>query len=293
MKISLKTTTAIAMALFCVFPAQKSFAASTTVQVGLGGDVFSPPQVSISVNDSVIWNWQGIAHSTTSGTNGVPGDDNGVPSGLWDSTIIFSTPHFFTNTFTSPGAFTYYCSEHYFLNMTGLVLVATASLPPSIAITNPANGATFSAPANVIIQATVTNGSTAVTNVQFLVNNALQASENSGPFSTTANGLAAGAYTLSAVAKDNSGLSATNSVNISVVTPVTVSLTNLTKSSGNDFQFSYSANIGLKYVVERSANFTTWTPLATNMAGSDPVIFDDPNATNSLDFYRVGRMPNP
>lgn len=295
MKATLQTTIGIiAAALFCVAIVQKSSAATTTVLVGSGGDVFSPSTVSISVNDSVIWNWQSAFHSTTSGTNGVPGDDNGVPSGLWDSTVIISPPpHFFTNTFTSPGVFAYYCTEHYFIGMTGQVLVASATLPPSLAITNPLSGAVFAAPANVLIQAGVTNGSGAVTNVQFLINNALLANENSGPFSTTANNLAAGDYTLSAIAQDNNGLAATNSVDISVITPMTVSLMDVSRLSASDFQFSYSADIGLSYVVQRSDDLTTWVPLATNMAASNPVVFDDPNATNSLDFYRVGLLPDP
>lgn len=294
MKNTLKTAAAmIASALFCTVLVQKSSAATTTVLVGSGGDVFTPAIVSINVNDSIIWNWQGPAHSTTSGTNGVPGDDNGVPSGSWDSTIIFSTPHFFTNTFTSAGTFDFYCSEHYFLGMTGQVLVASSLVPPSLAITNPLNGAAFAAPANVTIQAGVTNGSGTVTNVEFLVNNGLLASENSGPFSTTANSLAAGAYTLSAIAKDNNGLSATNSVDINVVTPVRVLLTSASRASGTGFQFSYSANVGLSYVVQRSTDLMTWLSLGTNTAASSPVVFDDSNATNGIDFYRVWLLPNP
>lgn len=294
MKASLKTATAIvATALFWVAVVQKSSAATTNVLVGPVAEVFSPKIVSINVNDSVIWTWQSVPHSTTSGTNGTPGDDNGVPSGSWDSGIIGSTPASFTNTFTSPGTFSYYCTVHYIRNMTGLVLVASSTLPPSLAITNPVNGAVFAAPANVLIQAGVTNGSGTVTNVQFLVNNSLLASENSGPFSATTNNLAAGEYTLSAIAQDDNGLSATNSVDISVVTPMTVFLMNAFRPSSTDFHFSYSADIGLNYVVQRSEDFMTWLPLATNTAASNPVVFDDLDATNSFDFYRVGRLPNP
>lgn len=285
MKDSLKTAIIIvAAALFSAAIVQKSPAATTNVAVGLGGDRFSPPNVSISVNDSVVWNWTNAFHSTTSGTNGLHGDDNGVPSGLWDTGVITSLPHSFTNTFASSGVFAYYCSVHYNFGMIGQVLVG-------IAITNPINGAVFSEPANVSIQAEVASAS--VTNVEFLVNNTLVASENSGPFSTIANDLAAGDYTLSAIAQDNDGSSATNSVGISVVTPTTVLLTNASEPSSNIFQFSYSADIGLNYVVQRSADLLTWTPLITNKAASNPVVYDDSKATNSLDFYRVGRLPNP
>jgi len=285
MKTSAQTVIIIAVVLFSAAIVQKSSAATTNVLVGMGGDIFTPATVSINVNDSIIWNWQGFSHSTTSGTNN-------HPSGLWDSGV-FSTPHFFTNTFTNAGTFSYYCSIHYFLNMTGQVLVASSTLPPTLAITNPLNGAVFAAPANVTIQAGVTNGSSAVTNVQFLANNTLLASESSGPFSTVANDLAAGDYTLSAIARDNNGLAATNSVGISVITPMSVVLTNDSIPSANNFQFSYSADVGLNYVVQRSEDLLTWNALATNKATSNPVLFDDSNATNSLDFYRVGRLPNP
>jgi hypothetical protein len=177
--------------------------------------------------------------------------------------------------------------------MTGQVIVTSSTTPPHLAITNPPNGTVFAEPANVSIQAGVTNGSAAVTNVQFLVNNNLLASENSGPYSAITNNLTAGAYTLSAIAKDNNGLSATNSVAITVVTPSGVSLTNFSHPSDTDFQFAYSADLGLKYVVEKSSDLMSWIPVATNQAANNPVIFDDPNATNDLYFYRVGRVPNP
>jgi plastocyanin len=290
-KAQFKTTFAIlASALFSVALVQNSPAATTTVQVGSGfSDTFDPPTVSISVNDSVIWDWQGTFHSSTSGS------PPGSPDGLWESGLITSTPHFFTNTFTTAGTFPYFCEYHYFYGMTGEVDVAgsVAAVPPTLAVTAPKDGAVLAAPANVSLQAGVTNGSGTVTNVQFLVNNNLLASENSGPFSATTNNLTAGAYTLTAIALDDGGLAATNSVAINVVTPVSVSMTNLARPSGTHFQFAYSADIGLNYVVQRSADMMNWISLATNQAANNPVIFDDPNATNGLDYYRVGRMPNP
>jgi plastocyanin len=122
--------------------------------VGSGGLVVVPATTNINVNDQVIWSWSGSGHSTTSGTNGVHGDDNGVPSGSWDSGVN-NAPHSFTNIFTSAGNFSYYCSIHFGSGMTGAVVVA-ASLPPTVAITSPASGAVFAAPANVQILAGVT-----------------------------------------------------------------------------------------------------------------------------------------
>jgi plastocyanin len=293
MKMSTKTLTVAAIAAFFI-SLQPTFGATTNVTIGFnGGLVFSPTNVFISTGDSVIWNWVNTTpHSTTSGTNGAHGDDNGAPSGLWDTGLISTPGHAFTNTFTTSGIFSYYCSLHHSEGMTGQVFVASAAAPPTVAITNPLSGAVFAAPATVDIQASAVNGSSAVTNVQFLVNSVVLANATAAPFSAVTGGLAAGNYTLTAIALDNNDLSATNSVAISVVAPVAVSLSNFLRS-GSDFQFSYQDNIGLSYVVQRSTNLMTWVSLSTNTATANPTVFVDVNATESLDFYRVGLMPNP
>jgi plastocyanin len=295
MKLSKKNITVAAIAaafLLRIACTPSAPGATTTVLVGSGGLHFTPTNVLISVNDSVIWNWAGNNHSSSSGTNGSPGDDNGVLSGSWGSGVN-NSPHFFTNTFTSAGTFSYYCSVHFGAGMTGQVFVASAGLPPMLSITNPSPGAVFAAPANVAVSAGVTNGSGAIANVEFLQGTTLLANETTGPFTTAANNLAAGSYTLTAIAQDNDGFLATNSVNISVVTPVAVSLTNVFELSGTNFQFSYPANVGLSYVVQRSTDLINWASLVTNMASSNPVVFVDTNATNNPSFYRVGLLPNP
>ena len=177
--------------------------------------------------------------------------------------------------------------------MTGQVFVVSSG-PTRLAITSPSNGTVLAALANVTINAGVTNGAAAVTNVQFLLGSTLLTNENAGPVSTTANNLAAGNYPLSVIAHVlSSGLSTTGTVNLSVVTPVAVSLAGSSASSGKNFQFNYSANVNLNYVVQRSSNLINWVSIATNTAAGNPATFLDSNATNILNFYRVGRLPNP
>ena len=61
------------------------------------------------------------------------------------------------------------------------------------------------------------------------------------------------------------------------------------------FRFSYTANTGLNYIVQRSTNPVSpnWTTLVTNLAGSGSINYTDLNATFNPEFYRVGRLPNP
>ncbi len=290
---------AVTASLFCL-AALNGFGATTNVTIGNPTDKFSPAVVSINVGDQVIWTWAATFHSTTSGTNGVAGDDNGVPSGLWNSGVYtgaLTPPHTFTNTFNTPGSYAFFCSIHYAAPnfMTGAVLVASSSLPPTVSITNPVSGAVFAAPANVTMQASASESGGSITNVQFLVGPSVLANVTTPPFFATANNLSTGGYTLSAITSDGNGVTATSSVPISVVTPLTVALTNGAAMAGTNFQFSYLVNTGLSYVVQRSASLSppNWISLATNVAASNPVVFVDTRATNSPNFYRVGRMPNP
>jgi plastocyanin len=167
--------------------------------------------------------------------------------------------------------------------------------PPIVTITNPVSGTVFAAPANVTIRASASDSDGTVTNVQFLIGSTVLTNEAAAPFSAVTNNLASGSYTLSAVASDNNGIKATNTATISVVTPVPVSISSPLRPSPTNFQFSYAANAGLRYVVQRSTNLlsTNWFTLATNTAAGNPVNFADTNATANPGFYRVGRLLNP
>jgi plastocyanin len=261
-----------------------STAAVTTVSVQ--NDVFIPSSSSIHAGDSVIWEWDGSDHNVTSTSH---------PEAWTATATLTSTTFRFTNTFNTAGSFPYECTIHVAEGMVGTIDVAAAAPPPSpptISITAPVAGTLLPAPANVTISATTAATNGTVTNVQFLVGSTVLSNATKTPFVATASNLSAGSYTLSAIATDNNGLTATNSVSIQVFTPISVGGDGTTFSA-SAFQFSYAADIGFKYVVQRSADLSTWISLSTNVATSNPANFIDNQATNNSSFYRVGLLPNP
>ena len=171
---------------------------------------------------------------------------------------------------------------------------AVVSPPPtvSITITNPASGSVFTAPANVNIAANVTVSSGSVTNVTFFGNDTLLGAAQASPFSITASNLAAGAYALTAVATAAGTASTSAVVNITVVSPVALSVSAPEIKNGQ-FSFNYTADPGLTYVIQNSSNLVDWLPVATNVASSNPVRFTNGFIADSLRLYRVGRLPNP
>jgi hypothetical protein len=110
-----------------------------------------------------------------------------------------------------------------------------ANQPPTVSITSPTNGASFTAPANVPITANASDSDGSVTNVAFFDGTTLLGQTNQTPYTVTAT-LGAGNHPLTAVAKDNLGLSATSAVvNVSVSgppnSPPSVSITNPANNS--------------------------------------------------------------
>ncbi len=83
-----------------------------------------------------------------------------------------------------------------------------------------------------------------------------------------------------------------NDVTLTVVTPVPIVL-GAVQRFGTQFVFSYSADVGLRYAVERSATLTNWTTIRSDTANVNPMTVTDTAATNRMNFYRVRRLPNP
>ena len=169
---------------------------------------------------------------------------------------------------------------------------STPAPTPTVTITNPAGGAVFAAPAALKLGADASVSGGTVTNVQFFANATAVGAAGVAPFNLTSSGLAAGAYSLTAVATA-AGISATSPVvNVSVVNPAAVLLSGAGFKT-NQFTFHYSANAGLSYVVQRSTNLVNWVSLVTNVAAGNPAGYTNPVNAAGPGFYRVGRMPNP
>ena len=261
-------------------------ALAATIDVSVTNYTYVPDAVTINVNDTILWTWKATFHSSTEDT---------TPTPLWDSGVLLSIEATYSRQFTSVGTFPYHCSVHVNThNMRGSVTVqAAANVPPTVTITNPPDGTVLSAPATIALAASASDSDGSVTNVQFFQETASLANVTSSPYSVAVNNLGAGDYTFSAVATDNGGLSATNGIVVHVVTPVPVVLSAVQRPSPTSFQFSYSANVGLQYIVQRSGDLMNFTPINTNTAASNPVTFLDNGAAGAVNFYRVGRLPNP
>ncbi|MBX9853628.1 MAG: carbohydrate-binding protein [Cytophagaceae bacterium] len=97
-----------------------------------------------------------------------------------------------------------------------------ANQAPAVAITSPANGASFTAPASVTINASASDADGTISKVEFFNGSTKLGEDLSAPYSFTWNNVAAGTYTLTAKATDNATAVSTSagvSVTVNGTTP--------------------------------------------------------------------------
>lgn len=245
------------------------------------GTIFAAPanvtiQATTSDSDSTVSNVQFLVGSTlllNKTTAPFTATTNNLPAGTYILSAI--------------------ASDNLGAKATNTVSIIVDALP-TVTITNPVSGTTLSAPASLILKANAADSDGSVASVKFLQGSTTLGTVTAAPFSMPVNNLPAAAYTFSAIATDNNGLTATNSITVNVINPATVSIATPAVAAAGRFQFSYSADIGLSYVVQVSTNLLSgWNSIATNQATANPMTFTNVNAVGSGAYYRVGRLPNP
>lgn len=195
MKSVLETCRVLIRVLVFAVVSTQLKAATVTIQVF--SNFFSPASPTINVGDTVTWVFRASGHDTASKT------------GLWSSGIrtINST---FSFTFTSAGSFPYVCTPHENIGMVGTINVqGAANTPPTVALTSPGDGATFSTTDTITFSADASDSDGSVSKVEFFSGGTTRIGEDTtAPYSITAS-LPAGTHSITARATDNLGSPAT------------------------------------------------------------------------------------
>jgi len=269
-----------ALGLF-LFAACPLFAASTTL-VRIASFSFTPALVTITNGDSVTWsNTVALTpHDSTSGQS------------LWASGLL-SPPNTFTFTFNNAGSYPYFCNTHRLTHpeQTGTVsvVIGTPNVLPTVSIITPTNNSVFTAPATVVVEATASDSDGTVSSVNFTRNGTTVRFASSSPYRATNSNLGVGTYTLGAIATDNSGGKATNTISITVLpAPNPVQIVN-PRVNGGSFQFSFATEAQRTYSVEAKLQLSppSWGVL-TNLTGNGNSATVTDTIGSQSRFYRVG-----
>jgi glucose/arabinose dehydrogenase len=159
--------------------------------------------------------------------------------------------------------------------------------PPTVALTNPINGATFRAGTNILLGATATATGTNISVVEFFANATKLGQDATNPYSLTWSNVSAGLYQLTARATDARGRMATSAVVVITVRP----LLHAQSMSGGRFRLWFDALPPTSYVIEASANLSTWSPVSTNSAVGGQVEYIEVIPATGKRFFRVRQTP--
>jgi Bacterial Ig domain len=220
------------------------------------------------------------------------------------SSVYGSDPAVYTLTYAAASSgqtlIVKYTAQTLFDADYGNVTLQTATLsggspptnaPPTVAITSPTNNATFTAPANISIEADASDADGTISKVEFYSGTTLLGTATNSPYAFIWSGVPAGSYTVTARATDNLGDTATSTaVNIGVTNRTAAAVTIINPTwNGNGFSFSFATASGSTYAIEYkdSLNLISWQSL-TNFAGNGTTLSVTNITTTTERFYRVG-----
>ncbi len=132
---------------------------------------------------------------------------------------------------------------------TSVAITAKVNNPPSVAITSPASGSSFVAPASVTVKANAADTDGTIAKVEFFRDGALFGTDTTNPYSVAWSNVAPGSYVWTAKATDNLGattISAPVAVTVAVNQPPVVALTapgaNLQRYAGSTLSLAATAS---------------------------------------------------
>jgi chitinase len=195
---------------------------------GLGGNVFPSVSITSPANNATFTTGSNIV------INANASDSDGTISKVefYNGATLLgtdtSTPYSFT--WNAVGAGSYTLTAKATDNQSGVttssaisITVGTSNNPPTASITSPTPGTSYIAPATIVINANATDDGS-VSKVDFYNGTNLLGTDTSSPYSFTWTNVAAGNYSISVKATDNSSLStSSSSVSITVTNAPTQS----------------------------------------------------------------------
>jgi regulation of enolase protein 1 (concanavalin A-like superfamily) len=147
---------------------------------------------------------------------------------------------------------------------------APSNQPPTVSLTSPSAGATFTAPASITLAATAADADGSVTRVQFYRGTTLLGTDTTSPFTYSWTNVAAGTYSLTAVAQDDDGATRTSTaVSITVNSPTTGPPRRAVFTPSVDHAIVQSYFLEIFRATDNPA---TATPVATRNIGKPAVV---------------------
>ena len=240
---------------------------------------------SVQATGSVTLAWNRCTNSIVAGYNVYYGGASGaytneIPAGNATNTTISgliqgTTYYFVATTYAASGM------ESPFSSQISYTVPLSNNLP-TIALTAPANGAGYTAPATINLAANVITNGHSITKVQFYNGATLLGEDTSAPYSFTWSKVSAGSYSLTAQAVYDAGSTVASSpANVTVANPApTIALT----APANGAGYTAPATINLTASVTTNGHSIT----KVQFYNGATLLGEDTSAPYSFTWSNVG-----
>jgi len=168
-----------------------------------------------------------------------------------------------------------------------------ANVSPTVSITSPTSGATYTAPASITITASASDSDGTIASVKFYQGSTLMSTDTASPYSYTWSSVAAGTYSLTAVATDDDVATTTSSavsvtVNSDTTAPVVPS--GLAATADNaavslDWNDNSESDFAGYNVYRSTISGSGYSQLNSSLLSSSDYI--DSTVTNDITYYYV------
>lgn len=166
---------------------------------------------------------------------------------------------------------------------------APPNVAPTVQLTAPSDGASFTEPASITLTADATDSDGTVTRVDFLAGATLLGAATNAPFTIHWTGVPAGSYLLRALATDNTGLTTTSApVNVTVSTSTGTGPTLTVVRNGNTVEVSWPTS-GYQLQMKTNLLSTTWTDVPNTVNTNRATI----QVSGDAVFFRLLQAGNP
>ncbi|MEP6583209.1 MAG: Ig-like domain-containing protein [Ginsengibacter sp.] len=189
-----------------------------------------PPTVSITspANNAIF----AAPASVTINANAADADGTISKVDFYNGTTLIGTdntsPYSFTWASVAAGSYsiTVKATDNKSAVTTSSPIAVSVNSAPTVSITSPANNAKYNTPASITISATASDPGGSISKVDFYNGTTLLGTDNTSPYSYAWTNVAAGNYSITAKATDNSSLATTSTaIAVSVNAAPTVSIT--------------------------------------------------------------------
>jgi regulation of enolase protein 1 (concanavalin A-like superfamily) len=146
----------------------------------------------------------------------------------------------------------------------GITVNSTTNQLPTVSITSPSSNSSFTAPASIAIAASASDPDGSVTRVDFYAGSQLIGTDTTSPYTATWSNVAAGTYTLTAIARDDKGASRTSAsvtVTVGSAAPTPTRVAFAPSPDHSTAVTSYSV------AIRRAGDPVSATPVATRNLG--------------------------